>query len=173
MRPRNPPIQYVKSTAEFDSTGAFRYHLSRYWDPTVDGTGFVLWVMLNPSTADAERLDPTLRKCQGFSLRWGAAGFEVVNAYAYRATDPRNLERAGFPIGPENDAWIFRRAVAAETVILGWGARIQPARQAALLDLIRMARDGKSPPRALGFAGSGQPRHPLYMPYTASPLLLR
>ena len=85
--------------------GAYRYLLTRRFGP---GKKLATFVMLNPSTADAERDDATIRKCVGFARSWGCAGLQVVNLFAFRATDPTDLRMADDPVGPENDVWLGR-----------------------------------------------------------------
>ena len=97
-----PRSEAMIRTALFSPCGRFRYRLGRRWgaSPTV------AFVLLNPSTADDERDDPTVRRCVDFARRLGFGGLEVVNLYAYVATDPDDLRRAGHPVGPENDQHI-------------------------------------------------------------------
>jgi hypothetical protein len=80
----------VKSGAELSACRTYRYRLWRQWDADLAP---VVWVMLNPSTADESADDPTIRKCIGFAQRWGYGGIEVVNLYAYRSPDPRQLKK--------------------------------------------------------------------------------
>lgn len=70
--------------------GWHRYLLARIWDPS-PAAALLVWIMLNPSTADHERDDPTVRRCAGFARRLGYGGIAVANLYSYRATDPREL----------------------------------------------------------------------------------
>ena len=90
----------LESTADFSFCGQYRYTLTRVWSLE---RGLVLFVGLNPSTADAERDDPTVRRCVGYARRWGFGGVLVANLFAYRATDPRDLLAVSYPIGPRND----------------------------------------------------------------------
>lgn len=101
--------------------GTYRYRLGREL-PNHDGKGVVLWVMLNPSTADATADDPTIRKVVGFSSNWGFAVARVVNLYALRSTDWRPLRTHADPVGPENDEQIRASVLAADAVVLAWGA---------------------------------------------------
>ncbi len=89
--------------AAFDSTGTYRYALWREWDASAPRLGFVL---LNPSTADAENDDPTLRRCMGFARAWGYGSLQIVNLFAYRATVPDALRWVADAVGPENDRHI-------------------------------------------------------------------
>ena len=92
----------TRKQAVLSDCGTYRYRLWRKW-----GCGSpLLFVMLNPSTADAEVDDATIRRCLGFADAHGFGELEVVNLYAYRATDPADLKRAGYPVGPDNDAHI-------------------------------------------------------------------
>ena len=143
--------------AVISDDGLYRYRLDRRWSP-----GFtVAWVMLNPSTADADTDDPTLRRITAFSRGWGFGALTVVNLYAYRATDPTGLWKAADPVGPDNDRHIVA-AVSCVEIVAAWGANARPGRIAAVLGLIAKA-SGAGHVRALGTTKTGQPRHPLYL----------
>jgi hypothetical protein len=150
----------VYGSALFSPCGRYRYLLGRRW-----GAGrTVLWIMLNPSTADDQRDDPTIRRCIGFSRAWGFGAMRAVNLYALRATDPADLRAHPEPVGPDTDRHIARAAAGANIIVAAWGAfPLAKARAAPVLDLI--AR----PVRCLGLTASGAPRHPLYVPRTAQP----
>ena len=121
--------------------------------------------MLNPSTADAQRDDPTIRRCIRFSRDWGWGALEIVNLYALRATDPQRLRRHRDPVGPDNDAHILAAAARNGPTIGAWGAfEVDPLRPARVL---AMLGDGV---RCLGLTRAGHPRHPLYAPASARPI---
>lgn len=150
-----------RSWAVLSGDDRYRYRLGRRWD---DQGELDVWVMLNPSTADAERDDPTIRRCIGFSRTAGAAGFVVLNLFALRATDPVALTRDPDPIGPENDEHIARTAALAGQlggrVIAAWGAH-------PMADLRGLTVRSLVLPHAsllcLGTTKHGAPRHPLYV----------
>lgn len=152
--------------------GRYRYLLSREADTL--GSGRVLFVMLNPSTADASKDDPTIRKCRGFTSRMGLPWFDVVNLYAWRATDPNDLRRASEHsdiIGPENDMHIGLAADRATVIVAAWGAlnlgrMTKPAIERArdVMRRLDVAAAGR-PILCLGTAANGQPRHPLMVSY--------
>ena len=148
----------IRSTARIDPTGRYRYSLTRSWDDTLPRACFCL---LNPSTADATTDDPTLRRCLGFARRWGCGGVEIVNLFALRATDPRDLRRAADPVGPRNDAAIVRAATRAELLVAAWGnhGALHDRAKAVLAALART-----STVHTLGLTKLGHPRHPLYTP---------
>jgi hypothetical protein len=131
----------------------YRYRLDRRWGPGPR----VVWLMLNPSTADAEQDDATIRRIRAFSQGWGFSALTVVNLYAWRTTDPAGLWTAADPVGPDNDRHIAE-VCATSHVIAAWGAHARPDRIAAVLALPGM--DGL---RALAVTKTGQPRHPLYL----------
>lgn len=161
----------MKRHATLSRCGRYRYWLERSWAET--GKGFVNFIMLNPSTADAERDDPTIRKCIGFARRWGYDGVHVVNLFALRATDPAALRSDPSPIGPENDTFLEAGVLSAERTICAWGnnaaigdraahvlrrlAQLEFGRAADLLYALRINRDGS-------------PAHPLYVPYAVEPV---
>ncbi len=141
--------------ATFDGTGTYRYHLWREWDP---GLPAVTFVMLNPSTADAEQDDPTTRRCIGFARSWGYGRLEVVNLFAYRATSPRELAGVTDPVGPANPRWLCDSLDGADAVVVAWGNRGLTMREE-----VRPAVDRQGL-TCLGRTGRGAPRHPLYVP---------
>ena len=145
--------------------GQYRYRLWRHWE---EGGPRAVFIMLNPSTADAEQDDPTIRKCIGFAKRLGYTGIEVVNLYAFRATYPSVLKAAGYPKGPDNDGHILTAATAGGIVICAWGANTRGlTRPDAVLDMLREAG---IVPMALAFTADGLPSHPLMLPYTCVPV---
>jgi hypothetical protein len=108
----------VSRDAVISTCGRYRYRLSRVWD----GRSLPLvWIMLNPSTADAVDDDPTIRRCIGFAQREGCGGIEVLNLFALRATDPRALRSVRDPVGPDNDRWISEVLHPHSRVIAAWG----------------------------------------------------
>src|SRR5882672_740313 len=120
---RSPTASWPRSTTErsgavFDRTGRYRYLLWRAWDQAAPGVAFV---MLNPSTADARRDDPTIRACTRLARAWGFGSMRAVNLFALRTSDPSNLARARDPVGGQNDAYLVDAASAAGLVVLAWG----------------------------------------------------
>lgn len=145
-------------SAVFSPCGIYRYTLERDVGSLVS-SGRVLFVMLNPSTADASTDDPTIRRCISFARRWGYGHLSVANLYAYRATDPAGLDRAADPVGPENDFWIGQLADSADAVVVAWGHNVGPIADRAER-VLRVLGDDVD---ALALTGTGQPRHPLYV----------
>ena len=127
----------------------------------------VLFVMLNPSAADEERNDPTIRRCIGFARDWDFGLLEVVNLFALMSTDPKGLLVAEEPVGPDNDATIQAALRRADRVVLAWGNQGSHHRERAEL-VTKMALDA-SPPHHLGLTKIGFPRHPLLVPGDTRP----
>jgi hypothetical protein len=171
----------VIRTATMSPCGHYRYRLRRTWGG--DGPT-ACFIMLNPSTADHVRDDPTIRRCVGFARNWGCGGLVVVNLFAWRATDPHELFDVfycrhyprpdgspafhnGDPVGPENDAHILAAVAAASPVVAAWGAQgVMMNRAEAVGHLLAGAGVA---PLCLGKTTWGQPRHPLYVA-SATPL---
>lgn len=107
----------VAYDAELSECGEYRYRLSRVWDEAKRPLTFI---MLNPSTADAEVDDPTIRRCMGFAERERAGGIIVVNLYGFRTTKPSDLFQATDPIGPGNDRALKRAARQAKSIVCAW-----------------------------------------------------
>jgi hypothetical protein len=146
--------------AVISDDGRYRYQLSRIWDPAVES---LVFVMLNPSTADAELDDPTIRRCMGFARRDGFGGIHVTNLYALRATNPKDLWTAEDPVGPDNDAWLAEMfsevAGNGRPIVAAWGANAKPERVAQVMRM--QYSEGLV---SFGVTKSGAPRHPLYLP---------
>lgn len=166
----------------FSPCQRYRYTLTRTWpDPLLQpghyGREWRLFVLCNPSTATAERDDPTIRRCMGFAQRWGLRGFVLVNLWAWRATQPRELGRETDAVGPENDRYI-REALAVTTgpVLAAWGAlngvsrRLAPERR--VLEVASFVPRSRAV-HALRLTQGGAPEHPLYIPYEARPVVWR
>lgn len=154
----------VTRVATISACGAFRYRLARIWDP---GAPLLTWVMLNPSVADGEQDDPTIRKCVGFARRLGFGSIEVLNLFAFRATDPWHLKACGYQVGRDNDhelKWAAKRAVqAGQPVVCAWGAHARGlARVAEVFELLRATGADL---RALEVMEDCTPRHPLMLAY--------
>jgi hypothetical protein len=127
------------------------------------GHGTLNFIMLNPSTADAVRDDPTIRRCISFARVWGFRRLVVTNLFAFRTPSPRALRRAAEPIGPENDAYLLRAARDAHRTICAWGTYgAHEDREAEVLTLLK-----QHPLEHLGLTKHGHPRHPLYVAATA------
>ena len=148
------------------AVGARRY---RYWlhrDLAERGDKGLVFVMLNPSTANATEDDPTIRRCMDFGRSWGFRELTVVNLFALRATDPAVLRRHGIEaIGERNDellVWL-RRSPATTCMVAAWGNHgTHLGRDAAVLPIIQ-------PAMALKTTRQGCPAHPLYLPKSVQP----
>lgn len=152
----------MRRSAHISACGRFRYSLDREWDSLLPAACFI---MLNPSTADADLDDPTIRKCIGFAKRMGLGSIKVVNLFAWRATDPKNLKSAGFPVGEENDWAIWLNAKeSADVVICAWGAHARGL--ARTQEVMGMLKGWNIRPKALSLLADGTPAHPLMLPYT-------
>ncbi|NOJ96672.1 DUF1643 domain-containing protein [Corallococcus coralloides] len=160
--------RYLDAGATLSECGLYRYRLVRRWSAQDDRR--VLFVMLNPSVADGQQDDPTLRRCVGFAQAWGYGALTLCNLFAFRATDPADLMPAKDAVGPLNDAALESAACEASLVVGAWGAhRLVPQRAPAVLALLRRHR----PVHALALTGAGEPRHPLYLAGHLRPQLYR
>ena len=134
---------------------SYRYILSRRMG---ESSRVVAFIGLNPSTADATRDDPTIRRCIGFAKRWDAGLLLMVNLFALRSTNPDALKTHFEPIGPENDDWIDRAVSMSDIAVAAWG------NNGALLGratTVRRRFDGRL--KALVLTKAGMPKHPLYV----------
>ena len=145
--------------------GTYRYRLDR---PDVFGDFATAVIMVNPSTADATRDDPTIRKLLGFRGRYGWGHLIVGNLFAFRATDVRELAGAVDPVGPENDAHLAQMFREAARVVFAWGPAAKlPKRLRTRWKVVdALARSAGHEPQSIGDpAKDGHPCHPLMLPY--------
>lgn len=172
-----PSLGPVASSAELSPDGRYRYALTRTWAPGRR----VLWVMLNPSTADADTDDPTIRRVVGFSRAAGFGSADVANLFAYRATIPADLEAVGDPaapqdgeaelVGPRADYWLDRLMTRCDAAVVAWGA--PRFRSGSVVAAVIEKRAEQVLARLLEHVAdvyrlgeptlSGAPRHPLYL----------
>lgn len=122
--------------------------------------GYVMWCALNPSTADENVDDNTLRRCQFFAKQEGFGEMVMTNLFAYRATDPKEMKKQHDPVGVDNDRHLLELAHGAEMVICAWGGNGKfKARDRAVLKLLET-----KPLYCLRITENGFPEHPLYLP---------
>jgi len=155
----------LKRSATISPCGQYRYSLRRSWQQgRARKETTVTFIGLNPSTADAHIDDPTCRRCIGLAKSWGFETLIMVNLFAYRATDPLQLQKVKKPIGDKNDRYIARAVSLAHTTIACWGNHgelfdrsiVVGQRYANVLHSLRINK-------------SGQPAHPLYLPGNIKP----
>lgn len=150
----------IETYACASACDAFRYRLERRW-----GNGPpLLFIMLNPSTADATVDDPTIRRCRHFALAHRFDALEVVNLFAFRATEPIDLRRAGYPVGQDNDFHLRAAIDAAGSVCVAWGANgglhwVEKRVQEVMPMLFRR----QVQPQCLQITRAGHPSHPLML----------
>jgi len=159
-------------SAILSEDGRYRYQLHRKVQSPLRWNRSALFVMLNPSTADADLIDPTLATCLLFAREWGCSDLWLGNLFAYRSTDWKACQRDPDPVGPENDAHLVEMAQKAEILLCAWGAHaraIHPMRARHVAKLLHAATD--KPLFALDINKDGSPRHPLYVPLATEPVL--
>ena len=105
-------------SAEFSPDRIYRYALYRTWDETKPR---VMFIGLNPSTADESKDDPTIRRCKNYAFDWGYGGLIMANLFALRATKPKIMKEHALPIGRDNNYWLESLARDAEIIIAAWG----------------------------------------------------
>ncbi|TZG26476.1 DUF1643 domain-containing protein [Sphingomonas montanisoli] len=188
-------MTYVSQGAVISTCGNYRYHLWREWRGTgtnanwdwledddgsiaKDGAGAplgepksVLFVMLNPSTADGDQDDPTIRRCVAFAKAWGYDRMEVVNLFAWRATDPSAVLRmtgsGPDPVGPDNQRHVRNALDRAGVIVCAWGAHGGHIDQDETM--LGWIEQYGGEPYALRLTKEGFPAHPLYLPRDLRP----
>lgn len=152
----------IKS-ARISNCNKYRYELRRIWDSSKP---IVLFICLNPSTADHEIDDRTSFKCIEYSKSWGYGGLVIANLFAYRSTDPSELYNTDDPIGPENNKHIQRLSNEAKQIICAWGDN------GGYMDRDIKVLSYLKHPECLKKLKSGRPGHPLYLPANLKPIPL-
>jgi len=156
----------MTNSCQFTPCRHYRYTLEHVTDPLAHAASprRIQWIGLNPSVADEQQLDPTLRRIRRFSADWGFTAFVMTNLFAYRATDPRDMMAIASPAGPDNLSHLIRTAQACETVVAAWGAH-GTHHDRALVVAALFSRE-RIHLQCLGLTKSGQPKHPLYVKAT-------
>lgn len=145
-------------SAVISECGRYRYRLWREPEGEPEGPAAV-FLMLNPSTADADQDDPTIRRCRAFARQWGCNGLVVVNLYAFRSVSPKAMVTAPDPVGPLNDVYLEREC-SRQDVICAWGRHGGAERVASVLELLKRV---EARTFCLGVNMDGSPKHPLYL----------
>jgi len=152
--PENNMVDSSASSAILSPCRKYRYVLERRWAKC---GATIMFVGLNPSTADERVNDPTVRRCIGFAMDWGFSSLILVNLFAYRATNPKALLTVNDPVGAENDFWIDKFQKHAEVCVVAWGMHgSNLGRDAEVLKRIKN-------PTCFGTTMAGAPKHPLYL----------
>jgi len=133
----------------------YRYALWRRWS----SKPYVLFVGLNPSTADEKEDDPTIRRCKTFARDWGYGAVVMVNLFAIRATDPKDMMAYPHPVGGDNNVWLQDLAKNADEIVCAWGANGSHQERGQYVAELLEGYDLK----CLGVTKAGHPRHPLYI----------
>jgi len=151
--------EYISTNANISDCGQYRYCLSRVWDNTKPSVAFI---MLNPSTADGQKDDATIRRCVGFAKSWGYGSLYVVNLFAFRSKEPTDLLKTMDPIGKENEDWLKQIQSLVHLTVCAWGngkivdkifknnEEYRPLQHFKNLNYIDLSKDGT-------------PKHPLYL----------
>lgn len=149
----------MTSEATFSECGHYRYTLHRTVS-LLRPTGTVMFVMLNPSTADSRQDDPTIRRCLRFSTTWGFDELIVTNLYALRSTDPTLLWEHEDPVGPDNDDVIRQALQCYPIIVCAWG---NMAKFDRVKEFVAITKEANRQLWSLGTTLNGSPRHPLYV----------
>jgi len=154
--------RFARAGAIYSRCERYRYSLFRTWE-----TGHMLVVIgLNPSTATESQLDPTIRRCIRFAKDWDFGGLFMLNIFAFRATDPRDMKSVDDPIGPANDDCLMSIASKSPLVLAAWGSHGQFLERSTQVKQLL-----NRPLHCLGTTKAGQPSHPLYIPADRKPQL--
>lgn len=149
----------MRMGAQFSEDRQYRYALWRIWN---ENRPVIMFIGLNPSTANERSNDPTIRRVMRFTNDWGYGGFYMMNLFAWVTPYPRDLERAADPVGL-NDEWLQKIYNATEFTVYVWGSFPQAGERAKVVH--EMCPGGY----CLGTSKMGNPLHPLYMPADTRP----
>ena len=147
--------KWLSAKAVISECTRYRYSLSRFF---TTGKKTMVFVMLNPSTADGLKDDPTIRRCMYFAKRESCDILEVVNLYGYRAPNPEKLWYVGDPWGPENNEHIATALNKADVIVCAWGNNARNEAVGQFLDVYESLNL-----KCLGMTKRGAPKHPLYI----------
>lgn len=152
----------IDKSAIFSPDRKYRYTLNRIWNRK---KGHVLFVCLNPSTADENVDDPTIRRCIRFAESWGYGGMVMCNLFALRSTDPKILYVHEAPNGMLNNFHIEHEDNLADITVAAWGMHGALMNRGPNVARLYLAR-----PMCLSLTKNGHPRHPLYLKKNLKPV---
>jgi hypothetical protein len=153
------PIVSSASGAQFSSCRRWRYLLWRRWDEQKPVANFL---MLNPSTADEVKLDPSCTRARRYAEAWGYGALIVTNVFGWRATDPDEMKARKDPVGPGNDTAIVRAAKESAIVVCAWGNHGGFLDRSS--DVKNLLDKNHFKLHSLRVNANGEPAHPLYLP---------
>jgi len=153
----------LKNTASLSRCRQYRYALWRTWD---DSLGSVMFVGLNPSTADETADDPTLVRCMNYARSWGYGGVCMANLFAYRATEPADMKAAVEPVGRQNNRWLTKLAGESTLLVAAWG------NDGGYLNRSHKVLRLLPGMYCLAINKTGEPAHPLYQKASLTPVPL-
>ena len=151
----------MRRDAIFSEDRKYRYILSRIWDETKPT---VLFIGLNPSTADETEDDPTIRKCINFAKTWGYGGIYMANLFAFRSTNPENLRNEQDPVGSDNNSFIKKYLGESERTIVCWGNKGNINNRSEEVYNLLVNSPHHNSLHCLKINQTGEPHHPLYLP---------
>lgn len=153
----------MRNTAALSECRKYRFALWRTWDESKPN---VMFIGLNPSTADENKDDPTLTRCINYAKNWGFGGVCIANLFAYRATDPNEMKTEKDPIGSENNKWLMQLYNNAGLVVAAWG------NDGVYLGRSKQVKKLLPNLHCLKLNKSGEPAHPLYQKADIEPVPL-
>lgn len=153
----------------FSSCRLYRYTLWRQWcDLFEESNPYVMFIGLNPSTADETEDDPTIRRCKAFAKAWGYSSMCMTNLFAWRATDPSEMLKQPNPVGEGNRHWILNTASKAGPVVAAWGTKGRHMSQD--LNAREWLKSISATMTCIRITKGGHPEHPLYLPKHLTPV---
>ena len=161
--PEPLPLFPPEQGAALSPCRTWRYKLWRQWSSAPP----VVFIGLNPSTADERKDDHTIRRCINMAAEWDAGGILMLNLYGYRATHPKDLWKADDPVGPETDEHLLSSCHDALGVVACWGGFREA--QDRIRQVVRMFKQEGIPFYILGTTKKGHPRHPSRLPRGVQP----
>ncbi|AEE50136.1 DUF1643 domain-containing protein [Haliscomenobacter hydrossis] len=132
----------------------YRYQLWRIWD---DSKPKLMFIMLNPSTADAQENDPTINRCTSFAQNWGYGGLYVGNIFAYRSTNPAVLKQVTNPLGDDNYFHLLQMRKKCEIIVAAWG------NNGPKLENLSLPEIETTELYCIDWTKLDRPKHPLYI----------
>ncbi len=166
---------YQGQNTTWSADRRYRYFLRRPWHEQVaqgfaepemsaEGRPPIAFLLLNPSTADEVKDDPTVARCRRYAVAWGFGEVIVLNAFAYRATDPKDMRAQADPVGPDNDATLLATLPAVQALggrlVCGWGNHGAHLGRSDQLRALLADFEGL---RCFPKTKAGEPGHPLYL----------